>query len=186
MRITIQDKRSRKIVVVAHCILNQNSRVLGVAYYPGMINEIFDVLRKYEVGVTQMPCPELTYAGLLRWGQTKEQYDTPAFRRHCRQIASGIADQIEEYLRNGFKVLAILGVDGSPTCGIDETSTGYKGGYPSESVSIQEAKLTKAPGILIEELQSELKERKVTVPMKGVRHTRASQDAAWLEKILTK
>ena len=159
----IQDKRSRKIVVVAHCILNQNSRVLGIAYYPGMINEIFDVLRKCEVGVIQMPCPELTYAGLLRLSQTKEQYDTPAFRRHCRQIASGVADQIEEYLKNDFRVSAVLGVDGSPTCGVDETSM----------------------GIFMEELQSELKERKVAVPMKGVRHTRASQDASWLEKILT-
>jgi predicted secreted protein len=178
----IQDKRSRKIVVVAHCILNQNSRVFGIAYYPAMINEIVDVLRRYEVGIIQMPCPELTHAGLLRCSQTKEQYDTPAFRRHCRQIASGIADQLQEYSRNGFKVLAILGVDGSPTCGVDETSTS------NEGRSIQEAKFTKAkaPGILIEELQSELKERKVAVPMKGVRHTRASQDADWLEKTLTK
>jgi len=159
----IQDKRSRKIVVAAHCILNQNSRVLGIAYYPGMINEIVDVLRKYEVGVIQMPCPELIYVGLLRESQTKEQYDTPAFRRYCRQVASGIADQIEEYLKNGFKVLAVLGVDGSPTCGVDKTSM----------------------GIFMEELQSELKERKVAVSMKGVGHARASQDAAWLEKILT-
>ena len=159
----IQDKRSRKIIIVAHCILNQNSRVQGKAYYAGMINEIVDVLRKYEVGVIQMPCPELTYAGLLRPSQTKEQYDTPAFRRHCRQIASSIADQVEEYVRNGFKVLAVLGVEGSPTCGV-------------------EANL----GILIEELQSELKKRKVEVPMKGVRHKNASQDVAWLEKILTK
>ncbi len=181
----IQDKRIRKIVVVAHCILNQNSRVLGIAYYPGMINEIVDVLRKYEVGVIQMPCPELPYAGLLRWSRTKEQYDVPAFRRHCRQIASRIVDQVQEYSRNGFKVLAILGVDGSPTCGVDETSTGYKGGYLPKLAPSQEAKFTKASGIFIEELQSELNERKIAVPIKGVRDTRASQDATWLEKLLT-
>jgi len=164
----IQDKRSHKIVVVAHCILNQNSRVQGIAYYPGMINEIVDVIRKHEVGIIQMPCPELTHAGLLRPSQTKEQYDTPAFRRHCRQIASSTADQVEEYVRNGFKVLAILGVEGSPTCGVEETS-------------IQEANL----GILMEELRSELKKRKVEVPMKGARHAYASQGALWLEKKLT-
>jgi len=158
----IQDKRCHKIVVVAHCILNQNSRAQGKAHYPGMINEIVDVIRKQEVGIIQMPCPELTYAGLLRPSQTKEQYDTPAFRRHCRQIASSIADQVEEYVRNGFKVLVILGVEGSPTCGV-------------------EANL----GILTKELQSELKKRKVEVPMKSMRHKHASQDAAWLEKILT-
>ena len=165
----IQDKRGRKIVVVAHCILNQNSRVQGIAYYAGMINEIVDVLRKYEVGVIQMPCPELTYAGLLRPRQTREQYDTPAFRRHCRQIASSVADQVEEYVRNGFKVSAVLGVEGSPTCGVEETSC-------------QEANL----GILMEELRSELKKRKVEVLMKAVRHTSAGQDAVWLEKTLTR
>ena len=50
-----------------------------------------------------------------------------------------------------------------------------------KSVSIREEKFTKAPGTLVEEL----KERKVTVPMKGVKDTRASQDAAWLKKTLT-
>jgi len=159
----IQDKRSHKIVIVAHCILNQNSRVQGIAYYAGMINEIVDVLRKHEVGIIQMPCPELTYAGLLRPSQTKEQYGTPAFRRYCRQIASSTTDQVEEYVRNGFKVLAVLGVEGSPTCGV-------------------EANL----GILMEELKSELKKRKVEVPMKGVRQKHVSQDIAWLEKTLTK
>ena len=155
-------------MVVAHCILNQNSRVQGIAYYAGMINEIVDVIRKHEVGIIQMPCPELTYASLLRPSQTKEQYDTPAYRKYCRQIASSTADQVEEYVRNGFKVLAILGVEGSPTCGVEENS-------------FQKAN----SGILIEELQSELKKRKIEVPMKGVRHTHASQDALWLEKILT-
>jgi len=104
----IQDRRSRKIVVVAHCILNQNSRVQGIAHYNGMINEIVDVIRKHEVGIIQMPCPELTHAGLLRPSQTKEQYDTPAFRRHCKQIASSTADQVEEYVRNGFKFWLFL------------------------------------------------------------------------------
>jgi len=157
-----QDKRSRKIVVVAHCILNQNSRVQGRAYYAGMINEIVDVIRKYGVGVIQMPCPELTYAGLLRPSQTRKQYDTPAFRMHCRQIASSTANQVEEYVRNGFKVLAILSVEGSPTCGVEEANL----------------------GILMEELQSEMKKRKVEVPMKSVSHISAGQDAVWLEKIL--
>jgi predicted secreted protein len=163
----IQDKRSHKIVIVAHCILNQNSRVQGKAHYAGIINEIIDVIRKNEVGIIQMPCPELTYAGLLRPSQTKEQYDTPAFRRHCRQIASSTADQVEEYVGNGFKVLAILGVEGSPTCGVGKTS-------------IQEAN----SGILVEELRSELMKRKVEVIMKGVRHAYASQGAQWLEKNL--
>ena len=182
----VQDKRNKKIIVVSHCILNQNSRVLGIAYYPGMINEIVDILRKYEIGIVQMPCPELIYTGLLRWSRTKEQYDIPSFRRHCREIASIIVDQIQNYLKKDFKVIAILGIDGSPTCGVEETSIGYIGGYLPDLTPSQEAKFIKAPGILIEELQSELTKRKLTIPIKGVRDTRAIQDAIWLEEILTK
>ena len=182
----IQDNRLRKIVVVAHCILNQNSRVFGIAYYKGMIREIIDQLRDFEVGVIQMPCPEVTYAGLLRWSKTKEQYDNLFFRKHCRQIAFNVTDQIEEYLKNDFEVLAILGVDGSPTCGVEETSIGYKGGLLPESVALQKAKFTKSSGIFIEELRSELKKRKLTVPIKGIRDTRAKKDAKWLRLYLFK
>ncbi len=155
-------------MVVAHCVLNQNSRVQGKAYHVGMINEIVDVLRKNEVGLIQMPCPELTYFGLLRESQTKEQYDTPAYRKHCRQIASSTAEQIKEYSRNNFRILAILGIDGSPTCGVNE------------------ANLTETQGILTEELQNELKKRKVAISMRGVNPKCAGHDAIWVENVLMK
>ena len=164
-----QDRRSRKIVIVAHCILNQNSRVQGKAFYAGMIGKIVDTLRKHEIGIIQMPCPELTYAGLARPRQTKKQYNTPAFRKHCRHIASSTVDQVEDYLRNGFRVIAIIGVEGSPTCGVNE-------------VSSQEAGM----GVFIEALQSEQKRREVEVPMKGVRDRQPDQVALWLKKTLTR
>ncbi len=167
---SIKDKRFFKIVVVSHCILNQNSRVFGRAYYKGMLREIIDQLRDFEVGVIQMPCPELTYAGLRRKMKTKEEYDTVSFRRHCRKIAFEVVDQIEEYLNSGFRVLAILGIDGSPTCGVEEI----------------DSDLTKGSGIFIEELRSELEKRKLTVLIKGIRDTRIKEDAKWLSLYLFK
>ena len=135
-----------------------------------MIREIIDQLRDYEVGLIQMPCPELTYAGLRRSSKTKEEYDTPLFRRHCRKIAFNVVDQIEEYRNSGFEVLAILGVDGSPTCGVEEI----------------DAKFRKGSGIFIEELRSELKKREFVVLIKGIRDTRAKKDAKWLGLYLFK
>jgi predicted secreted protein len=67
-----------------------------------------------------MPRPELVYAGLARVSQIKEKYDTPQFRKHCKQIASSMAKQVQEYLQNHMKVLAILGVEGSASCGVGE------------------------------------------------------------------
>ncbi|MEM3011260.1 MAG: hypothetical protein QXE76_05565 [Candidatus Bathyarchaeia archaeon] len=153
------DNRSGKIVLLAHCILNQNARVQGLAYYEGMISEVVNVLQKHGVGIIQMPCPETTYAGLRRPPLTKEQYDTPMYRRHCTRIAYSLASQIQEYLKNGFKVLALLGVEGSPTCDI-------------------------TTGILMEELKGLLEKRNVSVPMRNI-SKQINEDVAWLEKTLS-
>lgn len=157
----VQDVRSGKVVLVAHCILNQNSRVLGLAQHPAVVSEIVDTLTKHNIGIIQMPCPEISFTGLKRATQTKEQYDTPKFRKHCRQIANSLVDQVQEYLQNDVKVLAILGVEGSPSCGVTETS-----------------------GILIEELKAELKRRRINVPFHELKFKEIRASVDWLEKIV--
>lgn len=62
----VQDVRSGKVVLVAHCILNQNSRVLGLAQHPAVVSEIVDTLTKHNIGIIQMPCPEISFTGLKR------------------------------------------------------------------------------------------------------------------------
>jgi len=133
-----KDERSFHTIVVAHCILNQNARVFGLAKYKGIINEVINVLKEKNYGIIQMPCPEFSFLGLSRPSQTKEQYDTPEYRKHCRKIAEDIASQIKEYLKNEFKISILLGIRGSPSCG--------------ES------------GIFIEELERELKNAKICIP----------------------
>ncbi len=175
-----KDKRSGKIILVAHCILNQNSRVFGLARFPGMINEIINVLKERNVGILQMPCPELLFAGLNRWSRTKEQYDTPIFRRYCRKLAITLVDQIEEYLKNEIKILAILGIDGSPTCGVNETSKGFKGG-DLEKISIPEVTHVKGLGIFMEELQRELKKRSLNIYFFGIKDKNIKETVEKLE-----
>lgn len=178
-----RDLRSAKVVLVAHCILNQNSRVSGLARFPGMIREVVDVLRRHEVGVVQMPCPELLHAGLKRWSRTKEQYDTPFFRRYCRGLATALADQIEEYLRGNVAVLAVVGMDGSPTCGVEETSVGFEGG-DLEKIEVPKAESVKGKGIFIEELQLKLEERNISIPFLGIKDREVEKGIAKLEELL--
>lgn len=61
-----KDKRSRKIVLVAHCVLNQNSKIDGCAHYPGPIKEVIELLISAGCGIVQLPCPELMHLGLDR------------------------------------------------------------------------------------------------------------------------
>ena len=61
-----KDQRARKVAVVAHCLLNQNAKVNGFAFFPDMIKELIDALHKYNYGIVQLPCPETVYAGMRR------------------------------------------------------------------------------------------------------------------------
>ena len=154
-----KDKRSKKLALVAHCILNQNSRVSGLAERSSSITEIIEFLTQNGIGIIQMPCPELVYAGILRPSKTKEQYDNATFREQCRKIAKKLANQIQEYEKGGIKLKLVIGVDGSPSCGVSETS-----------------------GILMEELRSVLAEKRISAPFHGICYERLKEDITKLEK----
>ncbi len=75
-----------------------------------------------------MQCPEMSYLGPMRWGQVKDQYNTPMFRRHCVQIADLVLDQALEYHRVGYELVGFIMVDGSPVCGLNRTAAPIKEG----------------------------------------------------------
>jgi len=60
------DCRSKKIVFIAHCILNQNSISDGTAVTPACCKEVIELLISSDIGIIQMPCPELMYLELDR------------------------------------------------------------------------------------------------------------------------
>ena len=106
------DNRSKKVIFVSSCLLNTNNKVKGLARYPGMCKEVFDTLYENDLGIQQMDCPETLYIGIQRWWHTKNLYDNVGFRRQCREIAERQADYMEEYRREGYKVVGVLGCDG--------------------------------------------------------------------------
>ena len=60
------DGRSKKVIFLAHCLLNQNAISDGTAVCPAAFGELIQLLLDHEVGVVQMPCPELCCLGLDR------------------------------------------------------------------------------------------------------------------------
>ena len=121
----------QNILFISHCILNTAAKV--VLYEPEDI-AAEEALRRRFVGLAlesgvqliQLPCPEFTLYGARRWGHVSDQFDNPFFRAHCRTILAPVLLQLKEYLANPdrFRVLGIVGVDGSPSCGVDYTSRG--------------------------------------------------------------
>lgn len=109
-------KRSKKILLVSHCIFNQNVVIEGEARAFGAIPSAVDWIKEEGLGVLQLPCPEFTFLGLQRPSMTYEQYNTEEYREHCRSILQPVISQIQEYVRCGFEITGILGIKSSPSC----------------------------------------------------------------------
>src|SRR5258707_10930616 len=109
------------VAFVAHCLLNQNSKVGDGAHCAGVYSPMVDVLRAKGWRIEQMPCPELAFAGLNRFWAVREQYDTAAFRRHCKRLSAAGADVIAVRVEQGEDVVPI-GIEGRPSIGGTITS----------------------------------------------------------------
>lgn len=153
-----EDNRSKKIALVSHCVLNQNAVIGGGAMFPAVIPQVLDALTAHNFGIIQMPCPEMSCAGLNRWGQVKEQYASGGFRRSYQRIAEFTLDSIEDYVSNDFKIV-IIGMEGSPSCGVEKTESNPNWGGTTVCSPEQEIKLIDEPGVLIELLNKEAAKR---------------------------
>ena len=156
----------RRVALIANCLLNQNAKVCEGAHYRGVVSPVVQALRSRGYELQQLPCPELAFAGARRWWAVYEQYDTPAYRAHCRRLAQAIAPRIEQYLRRGDEVI-LIGLDGSPSTGVRFTSSkpdwGGRPNRPDDDWDIVPGR-----GIWIEELEAELQRRGLpSVPATG-------------------
>ena len=113
------DKRSGKIVVVSHCMLNVHSLEDNLAIYPGLEQEVVELLIKKGVGIYQIPCPEIELSSIFRKALPKESYDHPKIRKTYRKLAENISQTLSSYVKKGHIISAVLGAEGSPTCGIN-------------------------------------------------------------------
>lgn len=160
----------QKIVFVAHCILNISSKVV---LYNQQEMDAEEALRRRFLGyaledgvqIVQLPCPEFTLYGAMRWGHVSNQFDNVFFRQHCRNILQPYLQQMKEYLAHPerFEVLGIVGVDGSPSCGVDYTCTGNWYGSFGERTDLEETlqscRLVNHSGIFMQELKAMLQEQ---------------------------
>jgi predicted secreted protein len=162
------DQRSKKVLLVAHCVLNQNAKLDACAYYPGVIREVSKVLIDSDVGILQMPCPELLCLGLDRQvatgtQPTVEEEDTRIASRLAEdqgqvvlhEIVDGLVYQIQEYHKNGFVLTGLVGMNGSPSCGVESTWA--------------DDEEKQGPGEFIRMLGEKLEQKGFAIPMKGIR-----------------
>ena len=129
------DGRSKKVIFLAHCLLNQNAISDGTAVCPAAFGELIQLLLDREVSVVQMPCPELCCLGLDRGDvhgaerpvveentRIRRAMEKDGPRQKREALADLVAEQVQEYHKHGFQVLGIVGANRSPNCGVETTS----------------------------------------------------------------
>ena len=165
------------VAFVAHCLLNQNSKVGDGAHCAGVYSPVIDVLREKGWRIEQMPCPELAFTGLNRFWAVKEQLDTAAYRRHCERLAEAVAAAISVRVGRGEEVV-LVGVEGSPSMGVTITSSDpLRGGRPEWPDGTAEH--ISGEGIFVEEIRKALARRGIGFPrVAGETHALAGHDEA--------
>jgi predicted secreted protein len=159
----LDDARKRKVVFLAHCFLNINPRFPQGCAFAGANVPVVDTLLKHDLGIIQMPCPEFLCLGL-----EKELYgEVPASElRECfRYLATGIVDQIQAYLKLGYEISGIIGMNPSPSCGVEVSKgKGTMLGLDRDTSEIEE------PGVFIEEMMRLAEQRGLQdLPFFGIR-----------------
>ncbi|MFH0929213.1 MAG: CD3072 family TudS-related putative desulfidase [Candidatus Aenigmatarchaeota archaeon] len=148
-------KRGKKIVFVSHCLLNQNTMPVGKASFAGSVKDLLELFAESGVGIVQLECPQMEFNnGLDRRPATKGSYENNGFKQNCQKMSSQVLERIETYMKKDYKVLGIIGVEFSKTCGVHQVRNGRRS--------------TPGKGIFMEELELEMQKKNFQVPMIGV------------------
>lgn len=181
-------KRSKKIILISHCILNSNSKVEGLSQYKGIFKEIIDMIHEEGIGIIQLPCPEMIIYGIKRWGHVKEQFDTLFYRENCREMIKPIIGQMKSYIDTGYEIIGVIGIDGSPSCGVNFTCSGDWEGDPSSkddiNHKIKDLKEINSSGVFMEELKKYLGQYNLEIPFVAINENDVYSSINDIEKFL--
>lgn len=167
----------QRILAVSHCLLNRAAQVRRFDRTESRAEErlrlkTVRLALRGGVQLLQLPCPEFLMYGGRRWGHVYEQFDTPFSRSRCREMLAQFCDELCCYGRDEeVELLGVLGVDGSPSCGVKYTCRGAWGGElcgRDLRPALSSVRLEAGRGVFMEELERLLAERGLHLPFEGL------------------
>ena len=181
------DKRSGKMVVVSHCLLNVHCLEDNLSIYPGLEEEVIELLIKKGAGIYQIPCPEMELSGIFRKALPKESYEHPKIRQKYRKLADQIGQRLHEFTKKGYAIAAVLGAEGSPTCGVDRVGK-WRSGSRGRREFPRDIEFVEGSGVFMEEFKESLRKLDIRpawvgIPGKSIRALRPEAFQETLEKL---
>lgn len=182
----------KKIILVSHCILNtaskvDKSRAIDETPEERLRKKFLSKAIQCGIQIIQLPCPEYKLYGNKRWGHTKDQFDHPHFHQQCRQMLEPFIQDLKNYIqeKEKYEVLAIIGIDGSPSCGVNFTCRGQWGGEMMSNTHLYETLSTiyraSESGVMIDVFSAMLKDANISVPIYGLDGTQTETIMQLLE-----
>lgn len=170
--------KMKYILIVSHCILNNASKVaqdetlLEEEYRER--DELISACMNKGVQLLQLPCPEFMIYGSKRWGHVKDQFDNAFFRKECQSMLEPVMLQLEEYAGDSerFRLLGVVTVEGSPSCGGKLTCRADWGGELQVDTVvdlIDSVRMEKEPGVFMDVFRAMIEAGNLNIPFMNMR-----------------
>lgn len=168
----MNDNRSKRFVFVPFCVMAQAYQAQGIVKYEykGTLKPILQILLDNDVNIIQMPCVESSYTGLIREPKGLSKYNTNEFNIHCDKLSENVVKQIMNIITSGYEVVAILGIEHSPSCCVNYIYTN-KG-------------MEKRKGLFMEKIYNKLLDNNIEIPIIGINRKYIKKSCCEIEKIL--
>lgn len=153
----MMDNRSKKFVFVPFCLMAQAYQAQGIVKYDwkGTIKPIMHLLIDNEINIIQMPCAESLYKNsLIREPKGLSKYNNIEFNNHCDKLAEKVFEEIKNIINAGYEVVAILGIEHSPSCCVNYIYTNNG--------------MEKRKGLFIEKIYEKLNKENINIPIIGI------------------
>ncbi len=133
------------------------------------------LLSKKDIDIIPLPCPEFFYfreRGLVRKNHGVSYYESlDDFVVYCEELSKGLCKDISFFIRNDYKILAIIGVEHSPTCAVNYMYTN-KG-------------TVRRKGIFYKKILEELTRMDIEIPFLGVNRNAYAKTIDELERLIS-
>ena len=165
------DHRSKKFVFIPFCLIAQAYQAQGIVKYEwkSSIRPFIDVLLDHDINIIQMPCAEAQFHNsLIRAPKGITKYDTIEFNQHCENLSNQVSKQIRDLISSDYEVVAILGIEQSPSCCVNYIYTN-KG-------------MEKRKGLFMQKLYEKIED--LNIPIIGINRKYINKSLNELKKVL--
>lgn len=151
--------KDRRIVFVPGCVLCPAFQASLEDKNLIWQQKVIDFLVGRQLGILQMPCPEASFGsyqdGVFRGTHGICYYERlPGFLKYCNELGQEVVRKIKELTIAGYGVVAVIGIEHSPTCAANYMYTNHG--------------MEKRKGIYISVIRDSLVQECLDIPIIGV------------------